>query len=81
MYLKSFLRSLSHPQMSLSTLQPLSGPGLSLPVEVLEMVLSQLPYTFLITTCTSVCKHWRDVIMNPVVSGDDLLGAAVVCDV
>ncbi|XP_045106947.1 F-box DNA helicase 1-like isoform X2 [Portunus trituberculatus] len=43
----------------------LSGAGLSLPVEVLEVVLSQLPYNFLITTCTSVCRLWYEVIRNP----------------
>lgn len=63
--------------MSVTTMKPLSGQGLNLPVEVLEMVLSQLPHAFLITTCTTVCKHWRDVIMNPVVSG----GAGVVSGV
>ncbi|XP_050720947.1 F-box DNA helicase 1-like [Eriocheir sinensis] len=51
--------------MSFGSMGPLSGAGLSLPVEVLEMVLAQLPHAFLITTCTTVCKHWQDVIRNP----------------
>ncbi|KAK8392563.1 hypothetical protein O3P69_014751 [Scylla paramamosain] len=43
----------------------LSGAGLSLPVEVLEVVLSQLPHNFLVTTCASVCRLWHEVIRNP----------------
>ncbi|KAG0724849.1 F-box DNA helicase 1 [Chionoecetes opilio] len=41
-------------------------PSLSLlPVEVLELILAQLPYKFLITTCVCVCRQWHEVIKNP----------------
>ncbi|MPC21283.1 F-box DNA helicase 1 [Portunus trituberculatus] len=69
-YTKTTLDIISHMSQAtfpaqMAHMGVLSGAGLSLPVEVLEVVLSQLPYNFLITTCTSVCRLWYEVIRNP----------------
>lgn len=40
----------------------------ALPVEILEMVLAQLPLPALLTVHSTVCQYWSGVIMNPAVS-------------
>lgn len=37
----------------------------ALPVEILEMVLAQLPLPALLTVHSTVCQYWSGVIMNP----------------
>ena len=36
-----------------------------LPLEVVELVLSHVPLTCLLSTCCLVSRAWRDIIYNP----------------